>query len=337
MKRTCTEAGGMPRILAAATIAIFVALVSRVEASELLADATLPDGSPLCDECHCCGCECCDFECCDSFNGRRRILGMLPSDHCFDRFVSPLSNPFFFEDPRSLTEARGIFLENSLPNPVGSGDVQVWAAQFRGRLTDRLSVIAPRVGYLQVNDQGGPSGFPSAPVGVKYNFVRDVEAQLLVSAGITYFIPENLSNFPLPSDGDFHFFLTAGKEIFGYGHWLSATGFRIPADNNWGTQLWYWSNQWDYEVVDHWYGLFGVNWFHWLRSAGANVGSSVTGLDLVNVPAGGVAGSDVVTCLVGLKWKPSRHLEVGSGFEFPLTDREDILRNRLYVDAIFRY
>ena len=51
----------------------------------------------------------------------------------------------------------------------------------------------------------------------------------------------------------------------------------------------------------------------------------------------GVAGTDVVTALVGAKWKRSGNMEVGAGFEFPLTDRADILRNRLYVDVIFRY
>src|SRR5690349_21238803 len=51
-------------------------------------------------------CDCCEpaFECCDCYSGRHRLLGLfLPSDHCFDRFISPISNPFFFEDPRSLT------------------------------------------------------------------------------------------------------------------------------------------------------------------------------------------------------------------------------------------
>jgi hypothetical protein len=262
---------------------------------------------------------------------------MLPGDHDFDGFISPLSNPFFFEDPRSLTEVRGIFIENGLPGPIGGGDLQAYAIQLRGRLTERLSVIAPRLGYLSVNDNGGPAGFMSAPVGVKYNFISNADTQFLVSGGITYFIPENLSNFPLLSDGDFHFFLTGGKQICDRGHWLSASGFRIPANSNWGTQLWYWSNQWDYEVVDGWYGLFGVNWFHCMRSATSNFGTPVTGLDIVNVPANGVAGQDVVTGVVGLKWKPSGHVEIGSGYEFPLTDREDILRNRLYVDAIFRY
>jgi hypothetical protein len=36
-------------------------------------------------------------------------------------------------------------------------------------------------------------------------------------------------------DGDIHFFLTGGKQIFDWGHWLSATGFRIPL----GQQLWH--------------------------------------------------------------------------------------------------
>src|SRR4029079_18005852 len=91
-----------------------------------------------------CGDSCCD-ESCDQGNCGRRVLGLLESDHCFDRFISPISNPFFFEDPRSLTEARGIFIENSLPGLVGNGDAQVWAGQLRGRVTDRISIIAPRL------------------------------------------------------------------------------------------------------------------------------------------------------------------------------------------------
>jgi hypothetical protein len=264
---------------------------------------------------------------------------MLPSDHCFDRFISPLSNPFFFEDPRSLTEARGIFLSNSLPNGLGGGDVQVFAGQLRGRLTDRWSVIAPRLGYLQLTPGGGgsPEGFLSAPVGVKYNFIRDVEEQFLVSAGMTYFIPGAQQAFSNFGNGDFHFFLTAGKEIFDWGHWLSATGFRIPSDSNWGTQLWYWSNQWDYELPNHVYPLVGVNWFHWMRSAGAAVQTPVSGLDLINLPVSGIAGANVVSAVVGGKWKPSGNFEVGGGFEFSMSNYTDILQNRVYADVIFRY
>ena len=315
-------------------------LVARAENN--FSDA-IADGDPCpagpCEACDSCGCD--DFDCCDCYNDRKRLFGLfLPSDHCFDSFVSPLSNPFFFEDPRSLTEVRGMFINNNLPGAIGQGgDIQVWAAQARGRLTDRFSVIAPRLGYLQL-DQGGrgaPIGFLSAPVGFKYNFIRDVDRQLLVSAGATYFIPGATSAFSGFGNGDFHFFLTAGKQIFDRGHWLSGTGFRIPTDVNFGTQFWYWSNQWDYEVVDHWYGLLGVNWFHWMSNSRNNVTNGITGLDLINLPTGGVAGSNVVTGLVGAKWKPSGNVEVGAGYEFPLTQNGDILNNRIYADLIFRY
>jgi hypothetical protein len=282
-------------------------------------------------------CDCERYDCCDDYRGRRRF-GFLPSDHCFDDFVSPLSNPFFFEDPRSLTEVRGIFIDNGLPNNINGGDVHVWAAQLRGRITDRTSIIAPRLGYLnvnQANSQGAPGGFMSAPIGFKYNLVRDVDNQFLLSGGLTYFIKG--SEFPLPGSGDFHFYLSGGKQIFDRGHWLSGSGFRIPVDSNWGTQFWYWSNQWDYEVFENIYPLVGVNWFHFMKSASAPVGIPVTGLDLLNIPANGVAGENVVTGVAGIKWKPSSHFEVGAGYEFPLTDRTDILRNRLYADLIFRY
>ena len=204
-----------------------------------------------CEEPSICEEACRDQECCDCWSDCDRVLGLLPSDHCFDRFVSPLSNPFFFEDPRSLTEARAIFIDNVLPNAIGNGELQVWAAQLRGRISDRTSLIAPRLGSLDLKpgDTDSPQGFMSAPVGVKYNFFRDVDRQFLVSGGITYFIPGSKQAYSGFGDGDFHFFLTGGKQIFDFGHWLSATGFRIPCDNNWGTQLWYWSNQWDYEVA----------------------------------------------------------------------------------------
>jgi hypothetical protein len=303
-------------------------------------ESYLTDPAACCDEasaCDSCGDSC---ECCDCFSDCDRILGViLPSDHCFDSFISPLSNPFFFEDPRSLTEVRGIFIDNSLPARIGAGDAQVWAGQLRGRVTERLSIIAPRLGYLQVNQSGGgaPQGFMSAPVGFKYNFIRNVDRQLLVSAGMTYFIKGSSDAFSNFGGGDFHFFVTGGKQIFDYGHWLSGSGFRIPADSNWGTQLFYWSNQWDYELPGHIYPLVGINWYHWMRSSGLGFTGPITGLDFINLPASGVAGTNAVTSTVGLKWKPSGNVEVGGGYEYKLSQNADILNNRVYADVIFRY
>lgn len=91
------------------------------------------------------------------------------------------------------------------------------------------------------------------------------------------------------------------------------------------------------EVVDHWYGLFGVNWFHFARSATDGVNSPSTGLDLVNVPISGVAGEDVATVVAGIAWKPTPQLELASGFEFPVSQRTDTLQNRVYMGITLRY
>jgi hypothetical protein len=297
------------------------------------------EGTTGCDACGdpCCACE--EFDCCDCYNNRERLFGMLPSDHCFDDFISPLSNPFFFEDPRSLTEVRGIFIDNALPDYLTGGDAQVWGLQLRGRLSDRWSVIAPRLAYFQVNQQGtgNPVGLLSVPVGVKYNFYRDVDQQALATAGITYFIPGAQQAAAGFGDGDMHIFLTGGKRIFDRGHWLSGTGFRLPLDRNWGTQFWYWSNQWDYELPNHIYPLVGVNWFHFMSNATNNVTGGIAGFDLLNLPTDNVTGRNVVSGVIGLKWKPTSHLEVGGGYEFPMSFYKDILQNRAYADLIFRY
>ena len=191
--------------------------------------------------------------------------------------------------------------------------------------------------HVNQAEEGAPIGFLSSPVGLKYNFLRDVEQQQLVSGGVTYFIPGSRDAFSGFGDGDLHFFLTGGAEIFERGHWLSVTGYRVPIDSDFGTQLLYWSNQWDYEIVDHWYGLFGVNWFHIAQSAKNGFDSNVTALDLIDLPARGVAGEDVATAVAGMTWKPTPHFEMASGFEFPITQRTDILRNRAYVGITFRY
>src|SRR5262249_35049902 len=41
---------------------------------------------------------------------------LFQSDHCFDNFISPITNPFLFEDPRALTEIRPIFIQQGSPS-----------------------------------------------------------------------------------------------------------------------------------------------------------------------------------------------------------------------------
>lgn len=65
-----------------------------------------------------------------------KLFGIIASsDHCYDGFISPMTNPVYFEDPRTLTEARIIFANHTIPNGLGGGQAQLIAMQVRAALT----------------------------------------------------------------------------------------------------------------------------------------------------------------------------------------------------------
>jgi hypothetical protein len=263
---------------------------------------------------------------------------VMPSDHCFDSFISPMTNPVFFEDPRQLTEVRGIFLNHKVPLAAGGGDVQVYAAQARARITDRLSIIATKDGYVVSQNPVVADGWADVAAGLKYTLYSDAATQRLLSGGLTYEIPAGTPRTRQGNgDGEFHLFLSGGAEIFEYGHFISGSGFRLPSDSHADSQMWYWSNHLDYQVLQKWYLLTEYNWYHWMKSGDATFAPGVEGGDLFNFGSTGVAGNDIVTGAFGAKYKPNRHVEVGVAWELPLTERRDILENRLTVDAILRY
>jgi hypothetical protein len=102
------------------------------------------------------------------------------------------------------------------------------------------------------------------------------------------------------------------------------------------SQSWYWSNHLDYRLTDCFYVLGEVNWYVWTRS-GRNGVPGVEGLDVFNLGSTGVAGNSIVTGAFGVKYKPRDSMEVGIAYELPLTERKDIIQNRLTVDLILRY
>lgn len=48
----------------------------------------------------------------------------------FDDFISPVSNPFFFEDPRNLSEVRAMFLQHKVPLAAGCDSFRFMQARF---------------------------------------------------------------------------------------------------------------------------------------------------------------------------------------------------------------
>ena len=261
------------------------------------------------------------------------------SEGCFDDFISPMTNPVFFEDPRNVTELRAFYWNHVVPTAAGGGKIQLYAVQIRAALTDRLSLIATKDGYVVSSNALIDDGWADVDIGFKYALYRDPREQRLLSAGFTYNMPVGSTRTAqAKGGGNFHLFLTGGAELFDCGHWISGFGGSIPADAGENSSFLYWSNHFDYQVRRGWYGILEFNWFHWTDGGDDTLGlTGVEGFDAFNFGSGGVAGNDIVTGAFGLKYKPSPKYEIGAAWEVPLTDRRDVIDNRLTIDLILRY
>jgi hypothetical protein len=295
-----------------------------------------------CDAC-CGGCSCCRPACgccgCGACAPCRKRFGLiLSTDTRFSDFISPISNPVFFEDPRSLTEARVIFLNQHTPPELGGDSFQVYAMQLRAALTERLSFIATKDGFIVSQSPLLDDGWADVAAGLKYGLWADPVSQTLLSVGLTYEMPVGSTrSLQGNGDGEFHLFLSGGAEIAENWHWISGTGFRLPSDSNEENQVWYWSNHLDRRLGNTGlYALAELNWHHWL-SEGDGFPLPIEGVDLVNLGSVGVEGNDVVTSAFGLAYKPGQLHELAIAYEFPLTDRRFILDNRLNVNLHLRY
>lgn len=303
-------------------------------------------------DCGCDGLGCGDCGCstgcdggCDSLRGDDSLFGygiIKPSDQCFSDFISPTTNPVFFEDPRTLTEVRFLFLHHNLPALPGLGinrsnSIQVYAAQVRVALSERWSLIATKDGLIYSQSPIVQSGFADVSAGLKYNFYRDPVRGRLLSGGVTYEIPLGTERSQQGNgDGEFNFFLTGGSRLGRRMHFISAAGLREPIDSDAENRLAYWSSHFDYRIGSlPLYAFTEGTWYHYISSGTS--GALPEGLDLLNLGSTGVTGNDIVTRAFGLKAKPRQNVELGGAYEFPVTDREGIMLERWTFDMIFRY
>ncbi len=295
----------------------------------------------------------CDSSACDGFDslcGKHELLGFIkPSDRCFDDFISPMINFVFFEDPRTVTEVRPIFVTQSVPDAIGGGipaggSAQLYALHLRAALTERLSFIAVKDGYI-VDNTGGAldtlldDGWADLSAGLKYNLLRDTESGTLASTGFTFESPIGSSRaLQGIGDGQFHFFLTGGQRLLdGNAHLLSSVGYRLPVDNDVQSTAIHWSNHLDYRLTDRLCVFTEAAWWHWTDDASTGLPLGVAGQDLFNLSSTNVAGNDLVTQNVGMKFKPRRNIETGVAYEFPVTGFQDIIEGRLMLDLIVRF
>jgi len=304
----------------------------------------------------CCDATSCDSGCglfgnlggcdsgCDGGCSKGGLLGygiVKPSDRCFDDFCAPLTNPVFFEDPRTVTQVRFLFINHELPRALGGNSVQVYVAQVRLALSQRLSFIATKDGLVYTKSEVLDSGFADIAAGLKYNLYRDPTEGRILSVGTVIEVPSgSKKSLQGNGGGEWNFFATAGTRILGStrAHWISTGGLRQPNNENQENRLMYWSNHFDYRLntAKPLFVFTEIHWWNYLKDGNA-FPLGVQGGDLINLGAPGITGDNLVTQAVGTRYLFNRNVSLGSAYEFPVSDKEGLMKNRITADLILQY
>ncbi len=271
------------------------------------------------------------------------------SDHGFDNMISPVSNPFLFEDPRSLTELRPVVLVQGTPSAsaFGGGNIEYVGLQARVAFTERLSLVITEFGWIWINpssdspfDDG--NGGAELRIGPKYTFYRCEPSGTIAAAGLTLDIPIGSSDvFQNTGDMSLQPYITVGQ-TFGRSTWgsfnfLGLVGYSVASDRE-RTDFLYTSLHLDYDVANlrKFYPFLEFNYFNY-TDAGSAVPFDFEGRDLINFGSSDVEGNDSISMAVGMRFKMSELWQFGAAYEFPVSGNRDLLDYRLTFDMIFRY
>jgi hypothetical protein len=277
---------------------------------------------------------------------------VFQSDRDFEVFTSPMTNPFFFEDPRSLTEIRPLFIWQHAPNsnPVWNGGNNFeYAVRGSVAFTEHISLVVNRFGFTTISPRGGSAdihshtGFSEVMLGPKVTFLRSETSNTVAAVGLTFDIPAG-SNNVLQGTGHLSlvpYFTIAqnfGRSDYGSFNFMNTTGYTFRTDNT-RTEALYSSFHLDYEIAKRFYPLIEINWRHYARNGGARA-LNFEGNDLGNFGSQFVSGHDELNLALGTRIVLNRNITWGIATEFNVlsnTNGRHLDQFRLTTDLIFRY
>jgi hypothetical protein len=272
------------------------------------------------------------------------------SDHAFDYFSSPVTEPSFFEDPRSLTEVRPIFMLQTSPKHnwvFHDATTEVFNLQARVALTDQWSIVMQKFGFLAIqpgHDSIVPDeeGFTEINIGPKWTFLRSCETKTVGALGLTFEIPAGPSKIA-QNTGDLSLrpYLSMaqsfGRSSYGTFNAMGTLGYDFGVDDK-RSDFFFTNLHLDYNVAnaDKIYPFLELNWTRYTAN-GKERPFDFEGGDLFNFGSEFVSSRNIVTLAPGVRYKFSECTQVGTALEFPLSGHHDMIDFRWTIDVIFRY
>lgn len=205
-----------------------------------------------------------------------------------------------------------------------------------------MGFIASKDGYAEADfDQtlDDEQGFANISLGFKYAIINRLADETILTIGAEYEPPTgNLetSNISLQGKGNglLDLFVTGARATGKWG-FQGSLGFNLAIDDSHDTSQFHYSGHVDYQLTPRLFPLLEVNGFTTIDEARRTPGVNFEGLDVLNF--GATDSGTVVTAAIGARYHLTNYLIVGAGYEAPLTEREDIIDWRAYVDLVFHF
>ncbi|MFQ5716514.1 MAG: hypothetical protein ACE5GQ_05375 [Nitrospinales bacterium] len=264
------------------------------------------------------------------------------------RYVPPVSNPFFNENPYITTEVRPYYLNNTIPAEflTGGGQIQAWAAQIRIALTDRLGIIATKDGYVNADFRNAlldTEGAENIAFGLKYALLSDPARDRILSLGIKFEVPTGsvgTSGLSLQGGGSgfTDVFMSAAGTVPTMWNKIGlqgSFGFNLANNGAHDSSMVHYAFHADYELPFNIFPLVEINGFSTINDGSRTAGVNFEGIDLVNF--GSVRSGHVATLNAGARYKISKNIQIGGGYEFPITNRRDLMKYRINADLVISF
>ena len=279
---------------------------------------------------------------------------MFQSDCEFRSFSSPVTNPFFFEDPRSLTEFRPVFMWQHMPTSnavTGGGNNYVLAATGSVAFTPYFSFVVNRLGYDWTEPNQSSQyfqshvGFSEILFGPKITFLRSEATKTVGAFGLTFDLPAGSPNVQQSTGGlalipYFSIAQNFGKSDYGSFNFMNTDGYSFRTEGL-RSESFFASFHLDYDVGNYhrFYPLIEMNYRRYTRSGSARQ-LDFEGSDIANYGSNDVAGNNELTLAIGTRIRITDNIQFGIAGEFNVLNNSTgghLDQFRLTTDMIFRY
>jgi hypothetical protein len=251
------------------------------------------------------------------------------------KFVHPLTTPYYHEDSFVTTDVRAWYVYHSFPDheTIGGGHASDYALQIRVALTDQLQFVAYKDGFLDI-DSGivKESGWNDLAAGLKWNFLQDWDHQLHAAVGVGYEFPIGDAKV-LQNDQELRVWASVDKgfDKLHLGGTINGLFQLGPADALGNSDRIIWNLHADYYACKWFSPVVEFSGFHRLDTNHEVVPFS--GVDVADL--GG--GSDVITASVGGEFRIIDNLAIRAAYELPLTDADDLYGWRVTASLVYSF